>query len=313
MKIESHDWTVKELFNQGYFVIPRFQRPYSWDRENIEEFWSDTISEETGQYFIGSMVVFRQEQDSLGVVDGQQRLTTIVTTLCALRNALNAEGHPELAQGIHNLIEKKDINNRDRYILSSETSYPYFQKKILGKNPPDEDSAAKDEELKLEFAFEFISEQITDAVESVRADSTIKNDDKPAKIGERLAKIRDRILELKLIYVKVDDVDDAYTIFETLNTRGKDLTTVDLVKNHFTRLIKQENVDVDLARDLWNKVLEIIQGSEAGLDADTFLLHYWLSRHDYTNQQRLFKKFRKEVKRANAEATLIPSSTIETA
>lgn len=58
MKIESHDRSIGDLLTSGYYVIPRFQRPYSWDSENVAEFWNDTIVNESADYFIGSMVVY---------------------------------------------------------------------------------------------------------------------------------------------------------------------------------------------------------------------------------------------------------------
>ena len=86
MKIESRDRTVKDLLSSGYYVIPRFQRPYSWDIENISDFWAD-VAENQSEYFIGSMVVY-QLLGRLGVVDGQQRLTTIMILLASLRDTL---------------------------------------------------------------------------------------------------------------------------------------------------------------------------------------------------------------------------------
>ena len=58
MKIESHDVSLEKLLQGNYFQIPKFQRPYSWEVEQINEFWSDVISNLGETYFIGSMVVY---------------------------------------------------------------------------------------------------------------------------------------------------------------------------------------------------------------------------------------------------------------
>jgi len=100
VKIESRDQSVGALLNSGYYVIPRFQRPYSWDDENISEFWADTIVNATSEYFIGSMVMYTIGDRRFGVVDGQQRLTTIVILLSALRNALEKAGLKNQASGL---------------------------------------------------------------------------------------------------------------------------------------------------------------------------------------------------------------------
>jgi hypothetical protein len=76
--------------------------------------------------------------------------------LCALRNALEAEKEKSLAQGIHNLIERADINNDPRYVLQTETSYPYLQEYIQEFGEPDEDDIeVGDEEKRLQNAFRF--------------------------------------------------------------------------------------------------------------------------------------------------------------
>src|SRR5262245_37451100 len=96
------------------------------------------------------MVVFGPIQDTFNVVDGQQRLTTITMILCALRNALKAEKEGSLAKGVHNLIERPDINNDPRYVLQTETSYPYLQEYIQKFGEPDDDGIdAGDEEKRL--------------------------------------------------------------------------------------------------------------------------------------------------------------------
>lgn len=59
MKIESRDSDVGSILAGAYFKIPRYQRPYSWEREQVEEFWEDTIQNADNDYFIGSVVVFK--------------------------------------------------------------------------------------------------------------------------------------------------------------------------------------------------------------------------------------------------------------
>ena len=119
MKIEASDLDISKLLKMGLIVIPRFQRPYSWRADSIREFWNDiTGSEDTG-YFIGSMVIYSMKQDRFGVVDGQQRLTTITILLCAIRDHFADLGEDELAQGVHNYIETRDRDNVKSFILKT--------------------------------------------------------------------------------------------------------------------------------------------------------------------------------------------------
>jgi uncharacterized protein with ParB-like and HNH nuclease domain len=60
MRIKPTDRDIKNIFETGFYSIPRFQRPYSWDRENVQDFWNDAIASEERDYFIGSMVFYRR-------------------------------------------------------------------------------------------------------------------------------------------------------------------------------------------------------------------------------------------------------------
>ena len=82
MKIESSDTNIESLFTSDFLKIPEFQRPYSWDDDNLEDFWNDVVQNADEEYFIGSMVLFKSGRQEFGVVDGQQRLTTITILLC---------------------------------------------------------------------------------------------------------------------------------------------------------------------------------------------------------------------------------------
>jgi hypothetical protein len=86
------------------------------------------------------------------------------------------------------------------------------------------------EEAQLRSAFDYLNELVGSIIKSVESDKSLKDENKNKQIEQRLTKIRDAVLDLKVILVKLDDEDDAYIIFETLNTRGKDLSLADLVR-----------------------------------------------------------------------------------
>lgn len=304
MKIESTDQDVRNLLASGYYRIPRFQRPYSWTRENIQDFWDDVVKDAPDNYFIGSMVTFKDGNQRYGVVDGQQRLTTITILLAILRNRLNKLGFVDLAQGIQNQIERKNINNKPEFILSTETSYPFFQDHILMFGEPEVEADEMREEANLRSAFDYLNQLVGAVIESVRKDSTVKDEDKANRIEQKLVKIRDAVLDLKVILVKLDDEDDAYIIFETLNTRGKDLSLADLVKNHVAKHLKVKSASVDQPKIKWEKLLEILEGSSAELELDTFIHHFWLSRYDYLAAKRLFKVLKRRIGKNDARAFL---------
>ena len=102
----------------------------------------------------------------------------------------------------------------------------------------------------------------------------------------------------------MDNDDDAYIIFETLNTRGKDLTLSDLVKSHLSRLLKPTNSGVDLAKDKWSKIHSTFEASQADLSVSTFIHHFWLSRYEYITEKKLYKALRKRIKKETAASFL---------
>jgi hypothetical protein len=120
-------------------------------------------------------------------------------------------------------------------------------------------------------------------------------------IKHKLVEIRDKILGLKLIYIELDNEDDAYIIFETLNTRSKELSVSDLVKNHLTKFLKPKVHGVYTTKIKWEEIVSKIEGSSTDISVDGFLHHYWLSKYDYVTIKNLFKEVKKEIKKSKAE------------
>lgn len=137
MKIESQDRRIDELLKGNTFVIPRFQRPYSWEAEQVNQLWHDVIDNISESYFIGSMVVYKVDRSAVAVVDGQQRLTTITILLCAIREGFKALNRSDLADGLQAYIEQRNRENKSEFVLQTESSFPYLQEEVL-KNGPSE-------------------------------------------------------------------------------------------------------------------------------------------------------------------------------
>ena len=304
MKITSLDKEIRKVFETGYYHIPRFQRPYSWEKEQVTEFWHDTVKDSESDYFIGSIVVYKKNDELFGIVDGQQRLTTITMVLCAVRDFYQSEGFDNLAKGVHALVEKKDLNNEQQFVLQTETSYPYFQEHIQKFDKPDIEVKFGVEEENLKKAFELINKFLRQELELIKKNKQLTKEKQKQEIQSKLNEVRDKTLKLKVIYVELDNEDDAYVIFETLNTRGKDLSVGDLIKNHLTKSIKADNKNVDIPKDKWKIIRENLDSTSKELEIDTFLLHVWLSKYEFTTTKTLFKKFKKNISKAEAKKFL---------
>jgi len=288
MKIEASDKGIQEVFSLGYFKIPRFQRPYSWEDEEVGDFWNDIIKDKTDNYFIGSMVVYLNENATFGVVDGQQRLTTITLLLSAIRGAFIKLGESDLAQGLHAFIERSNINNKKEFILKSETSYPYLQSKIQSFEPSDLPLNVGSEEKLLESAYALINSFMIQYIPYLNLCETIDDSDSRENAVEKLIELRKKILSLKLVFIQLDNEKDAYLIFETLNARGRDLKTSDLVKNLLLKILRTDNTSFDHAKESWVTLINNFNEIQDQSVLDSFLLHYWISEHEYCTAKQLF-------------------------
>ncbi|APE42836.1 hypothetical protein BOO69_04910 [Sulfitobacter alexandrii] len=303
MKIESQDKRIDELLKGNIFLIPRFQREYSWEPDHVAAFWSDLIENMTEAYFIGAMVVYKVERSTLAVVDGQQRLTTITILLCAIREAFKDLDRPELAEGLQAYIEQKDRENKTVYVLKTESSFPFLQEEILKSDPAEVPFEVGREEEAIQRAFDIFKNNISEKVSEYLDNKEQSADDNKKDAIGWLSILRDTVFDLNLILVTLDTEDDAYLIFETLNTRGKDLALADLLRNHFAKLIRSAS-EVDQVKEKWSRVQDTIKSSPIQLDPDTFIVHSWQSRYDFVTKAKTFQKVKDRVNKKNAKSHL---------
>lgn len=292
MKIEANDKEIQDIFTSGYFQIPRFQRPYSWGKEEIENFWADIIGDKTDSYFIGSMVVYQTKKPYFGIVDGQQRLTTITIILSVIRDAFLNLGETNLAKGMHKFIETPNNDFVNEFVLNAETSFPYLQNQIQSfKNTASNVNFNYEvgvEESNLKLAYELLTKKLDRVIPS---SNTVQPQLEFFAHGDpvsKLKELRDKFLSLKLVFIQLDNEDDAYLIFETLNARGRDLKTSDLVKNLILKTIKSSNTRLDSPKEAWNGLIKRFDDISENDVVDTFLLHYWISKYEYSTDKRLF-------------------------
>lgn len=287
MELNAVTKSVNEIFsvNKQYHV-PRFQREYSWEKDELDEFWtditlqikSDNNSIINTEYFIGCIVLVGEDskKDYL-IVDGQQRLTTLTIFLRAIITRLIELNDKTAATALYeNVIEGKDNDGKQYFKLVNETPKPYFQTEIQTLNIKKDNVVTTDEEKLLSDAYDFFNKQLKNY--TINGLSQL----------EAVKKLRDQILNyLKFILVTAKNEDDAYTIFETLNARGISLTSVDLIKNWIFKNYSTTHPD-DSAKTTWSKVRSDI--SEFA-DLETFFRHYWNSKYTSTSDERLYKSF----------------------
>lgn len=303
MKLDANDRTLRAILNTYFFFIPRFQRPYSWEIEQVEELWEDAVRDSGPDYFIGSMVVYPHGDDTVAVIDGQQRLTTLMMFLCAIRNAADANEDHRLANGTHTFIERTDENDEQRFVLHTESSYPYLHDEILSRDKAELDAEVGAEERALDAAYRRVRAYVLDTVATVLIDPALSAEKKKKKVSTELSALRDRLLGLRLIFVEVGSQDAATTIFVTLNSRGKDLEPADLVKAQLLNLLPKKG-QLDRPLEKWAKVVDMLDASQTPLNLTDFLLASWRSRYGATTAKKLHRDVRSTIKKPQASAFL---------
>lgn len=141
MELHAYTRTISDLFSvKRKYVVPRFQRAYSWSKEQVKELWDDIITNiringndvDHEEYFIGTLVLVGDDRDNvMQIVDGQQRLTTITILLSVLCERFKEIKQDTFAEAIFkNYIEGQDDDGKKYFKLDNETPKPFFQNSI---------------------------------------------------------------------------------------------------------------------------------------------------------------------------------------
>ncbi|GAA9621905.1 DUF262 and DUF1524 domain-containing protein [Helicobacter pylori] len=244
------------------FVIPIYQRVYSWEKEQCKQLWDDIIktggNDQIEGHFIGSIVfvhdgIYTTSHNELLIIDGQQRLTTITLLFIALRDYLNDEDE------FLEKFSRQKIQNR--YLINSDEKGDKKFKLILSE--PDRDTLLslidknrrKPSELLLKIMenFKLFEEWIS------------KNTNKLETIFKGLEKLM--IVEIALKKGK----DDPQLIFESMNSKGMELTQTDLIRNYILMGLEPEKQEI-FYKKYWRAMEEDFKQNETLFNQ--FVRHY---------------------------------------
>ena len=245
------------------FVIPIYQRTYSWGEPECRQLWNDIVrtgrDEKVSAHFVGSIVYVQEglysisHQSPLRVIDGQQRLTTIALLLEALSRRL---GSKEPVDGF------SAVKLRSYYLLNPVESGERRYKLILTQTDRtsliallDQRSKPKDHSIRVEANFEFFKQWIDEAKGELEA------------VCRGLAK-------LVIVDISLDrNQDNPQLIFESLNSTGRELSQADLIRNFILMGLEAE-LQTRLYEQYW-RPMEVDFGQEAYVTHfDGFMRHY---------------------------------------
>lgn len=243
--ITATEDTVQRLLSRDYkFVVPEYQRQYSWQEDQWEEFWSDLqkISNQD-THFLGSIVVVEEqkgidEKNELKIVDGQQRLTTISILMCSIRNEHRKNGNKSAVQGINNdflFLMDNDYTNKSQKLSLNSLDDEQYRRLVNNES-------MRENESRLRRAAEYFAEKLSGF-----------SDDDLSDLRKKLAQ------RMTLVTIQCDNQESAFRLFETLNDRGLELSATDLMKNYLYQKASRECLGYESIQNDWESIIDNIR------------------------------------------------------
>lgn len=265
------------------YVVPLFQREYSWGKKEWQILWDDLVSlcENNDQkyHFIGSIVTMPAKSVPEGVakyllIDGQQRLTTIFILLTLLRDVAKTEKKEELAAEIHQTMLvnffKKDIDHFK--LLPTQVDRVAF-KTLIGENTEPKNG-------QILSCYNFFKRKL-------------KRDN-----GDIMALNKAITTQLSVVSIVLDSDDNPHLVFESLNAKGRPLTQSDLIRNYFfMRILDSEQEKI--YAEYWDPM-------QRNLDDDLteFIRHFLMRNGTTVNKSNVYFTLKERVEDRDALGAL---------
>lgn len=281
------------LGNGKIYRVPQFQRDYSWEQDNWEDLWNDIelAADSRNAHYMGSVVLQSTIAKEYLIIDGQQRFTTLTILTLAVIDAIQklADRGNEVEQNKEriDILMRQYIGQKDPTSLSyssklflNENNDGFFQNRLIGFRDPVNVRKLSDSETLMWESYNFFKQNIS---------HRFKN-----STGSAFASFLNNVVgELMMfIQITVEDELNAYTVFETLNSRGIELTSTDLLKNYLFSLVAKSETDLKQIKNQWKKIIDTI-----GLrEFPNFLRYFLLATRKPVTKEYLFKEIKQFVK-----------------
>ena len=270
------------LRSSPQFVIPIYQRTYSWTERECRQLWDDIVrtgnNSSIAAHFVGSIVYIQRglyqvsSPAALLVIDGQQRLTTVMLILEALARRLGSEEPLDgfSAKKIRNyyLLNSLEEGERGFKLLLTQTDKQSLLALLRELPQPPEPS------VRINDNFAFFKEQIK-------------------ALGGDLTQLCKGLAKLVIVDVALTrDQDNPQLIFESMNSTGRELSQADLIRNFILMGLEQEQ-QTRLYQEHW-RPMEVAFGQEAyGTHFDSFMRHYLtLKTGEIPNVKAVYQAFK---------------------
>lgn len=281
------------LGNGKAYRVPPYQRDYSWEEEQWEDLWNDLLDmrgRRDDRHYMGALVVEGMSDREFSIIDGQQRLATLSIIVLAVLQRLNTMAdsgvEPEKNRGRIAELRKRFIGEKDpasliesSKLFLNENDNAIFQDYLVQLRAPINPRALSRSNSLLWECFQYYGRAIQRMPEL-------------ANSGEELATLLSETLARQLLFIliTVDDELNAYTVFETLNARGLELSATDLLKNYLFSKVKVRS-DLDALQRRWRLLVNTVRQERF----PEFLRYHLLCELPKIRTQRLFKIVRERI------------------
>lgn len=274
------------------YEIPKFQRDYTWEAEQWDDLWQDIkvlLADEEIEHYMGYLVLQTNNNKNFHIIDGQQRLTTlsilILATLKCLddlvANGTDAQNNHKRKENLQNsyigYVDPVTLISNNKLKLNRNNDEYYKQHLVLLRDLPLRNTNASEKHLRECFSWYY---------EKIKREF---------KSGEELAAFIDNIVD-KLFFtvIEVTDQLNAFRVFETLNARGVQLSSSDLLKNYLFSVVDETRPhisEIEELENIWGRTVEQL-GEQKFED---YLRYYWNSENKTANKKALFKTIKSSI------------------
>ncbi len=285
---------LNEILGNGkIYRVPQFQRDYSWEEDNWEDLWNDIekAAETKSAHYMGSVVLQSTTGKEFSIIDGQQRFSTLSILTLAVIDAIQklADKGMDVAENKErvDILMRQYIGQKDPASLTyssklflNENNDGFFQNRLISFKEPISIRKLFDSEKLMWEAYVYFK-------------SKISNRFRNSSGGDFASFLNNVVGELMMfIQITVQDELNAYTVFETLNSRGVELTSTDLLKNYLFSQVANSETDLKQIKHQWKKIIDAIGLKEF----PNFLRYFLLATRKQLTKEYLFKEVKHFIK-----------------
>ncbi len=296
-RFETDDKTFKSMFTDDsvVFEIPVNQRKYSWNKEQLEEFWEDiskTFGVKSSKHYLGVISLVDKDNDGVDdikkyeVVDGQQRIITTILLIAALRDVYVALNDIEKAEKIQEkyLLATTTRKTFNKLISCKVDSYTFDSLVNINCGEGNKIKIVDNVKIKLDKKGgrklphqlqEYVNKNLESAYEyffnNIVEEYFEKMDDGDKE--EYLLEIEECLAKIEIIQVISTNISNIYLFFDSLNNRGLQLNKMDIIRNNFFNVIaKKFPGSMEYFADLWDNLVILLDN----YDTSKFLKYYFM-------------------------------------